>query len=293
MKNPIMLHVNCFEQDPNITIEEMCRKAVSWGFDGIEFRRKRVNKEETPTAYLDKILEGSKKSGMKHVMFGGPGPQLMQADVKKRQTEIEECLSFYNKAAERFELSICNIMSGPLVAPDVAYHEFDKHGSAIATEEHWAWAKDGFSHLGKLAASNGFKLAFEIHPGYLHDLPASSKELVDKINHKNIGLNLDLGNLTAFTEAIDFSKVIKECGDYLFMLHLKNMYQIPLRKYKKNIICPLSEGVINYRLFFKTLKEHTNFNGPIVIEFPGSGDREYFAVKDIEYLKGLLRNINF
>ena len=37
MEWPIIMHVNYCEQGQ--TIEEICEKAVKWGFDGVEFRR--------------------------------------------------------------------------------------------------------------------------------------------------------------------------------------------------------------------------------------------------------------
>jgi sugar phosphate isomerase/epimerase len=46
MNNPVILHVNFVEQGQSVA--EMCRAAVSWGYDGVEFRRKRSQVEETP-----------------------------------------------------------------------------------------------------------------------------------------------------------------------------------------------------------------------------------------------------
>lgn len=44
MTMPVIMHVNYCEQGQ--TLEEICRKAVGWGFDGVEFRRKRSDGQE-------------------------------------------------------------------------------------------------------------------------------------------------------------------------------------------------------------------------------------------------------
>src|SRR3989304_219492 len=99
MDNPIILHVNFVEQGQSIP--EMCQLAVAWGYDGIEFRRKRSQAEETPGQYLDGIARAAEQAGLAHVLFGGPGPNLMGPDAAVRQQETEECVAFYRAAATR------------------------------------------------------------------------------------------------------------------------------------------------------------------------------------------------
>ena len=67
MNNPIIMHVNYCEQGQ--TIEEMCKKAVKWGFDGIEFRAKRAGVDETREDYIDEVARAQKVSGLKYVLF--------------------------------------------------------------------------------------------------------------------------------------------------------------------------------------------------------------------------------
>ena len=134
------------------------------------------------------------RSGLKHVLFGGPGPDLMQADASARERDVEECIAFFRMAAERFELTVCNTMTGSLVSPDAHYYEFDKNGSSIATDEQWEWAVAGFQTLGDVAAELGFRFAFETHNGYLHDLPKPTCRLVERIDRPSVGINYDHGN---------------------------------------------------------------------------------------------------
>jgi len=145
VKNPVILHVNYVEQGQ--TILEMCEKTVEWGYDGIEFRRKRSKVDETPEQYLDSIAKAAQKTGLKCVLFGGPGTNLMSSDDKLREKEIEECITFFKMAAKRFKLTVCNTMTGPLSTKAEPSYKFDKQGSAIAIPEQWKWAAEGFKTL--------------------------------------------------------------------------------------------------------------------------------------------------
>ncbi len=164
MSLPIIMHVNYCEQGQ--TIPEMCRKAVGWGYDGIEFRRHRRGEEETQKQYLDMIAAAAEASGLKHVLFGGPGVELMQEDAGIRRAQVEEGVRFYRLAGERLELTVCNIMAGTLRSSDPnagsAHH---LHGSGAASAHHYEWAAEGFRELGAVAEEIGFRLAFEIHMG--------------------------------------------------------------------------------------------------------------------------------
>ena len=70
MSLPIIMHVNYCEQGQ--TIPEMCRKAVGWGYDGIEFRRYRRGVEETTEQYLDTIAAGRGRLGVEARTVRGP-----------------------------------------------------------------------------------------------------------------------------------------------------------------------------------------------------------------------------
>lgn len=290
MNNPIILHVNCVEQGQ--TIDEMCRLAAQWGYEGIEFRRKRGGAVETPEEYLDAIARAIDRAGLKHVLFGGPGPDLMKADADARRRETDECVAFYRAAARRFKLTVCNTMTGTLVAPNTHYFEFDRNGSALATEEQWAWAVEGFRELGDLAAELGFRFAFETHNCFIHDLAEPSRKLVDRIGRKSVGINFDFGNMVLNPKGGTLADAFRILGDTIYEVHLKNCYLLPVTKYYNFIPCPLADGVINHREFLRRLKA-MNYAGPIAVETPREGDREWFAREDLKYLRTLMEEIGW
>ena len=288
MAHPIIMHVNYCEQGQ--TIPEMCEKAVRWGFDGIEFRRKRSSVDETPEQYVDAIAKSAKETGLKHVLFGGPGIDLMSDDAAARKAQVEEGLAFYRLAAERLNLTVCNIMSGSLRNPDrsIPNAEQHLHGSGVATEDHYAWAAEGFRELGALAQELGIKLAFETHGGYLHDLPEPTRKLLEMIDSPAVGANLDYGNMAYFPGGPSLGEAIEMLGDRILMLHLKN--SIPVGN--ERIRIGLGDGVINNREFLLLMKAR-GFEGPICIEAPRPGDREWFAQQDLAYARSVLEDIGW
>lgn len=288
MSLPIIMHVNYCEQGQ--TIPEMCKKAAAWGFDGIEFRRRRRGVDETPEEYVEAIAKSAEQSGLKRVLFGGPGLDLMTDDADARKAQVEEGLKFYRLASTRVDLTVCNIMAGTLRNPDsgIPYSEYHRHGSGIATEDHYRWAAEGFKELGALAEELGFKLAFEIHMGYLHDLPGPTAKLLDMIGSPAVGANLDYGNMVYFPKCPSLSETISTLGSGLFMVHLKN--SMPSGNGRNAV--GLGDGIINHREYLRLLKE-SGFDGPICIEAPRPGDREWFAQQDIAYLKSVLEDLDW
>lgn len=283
----LILHVNYVEQGQKI--EEMCRRAVDWGYDGIEFRRKRANVEEEPQAYLDAIHDAVGKSGLKHVLFG-TSTDLMLDEPAARCREIESQIKFFEMALERFPLTVCNAFCGSLLNPDkaVPYTEYTRHGSAIAQAKHWEQAVAGMREIGAFAQSRGFRLAFETHMAYLHDSPGKALELVHRINHPAIGVNLDYGNAVYLPDPRPLDEEITAMGASLFYVHLKNSIFGAGRR----MPTPLAEGEINHREYLRLLKE-TGFKGPICLEAPRPGDREWYAQEDIHYVRSLLADLNW
>jgi len=288
MSVPIIMHVNYCEQGQ--TILEICEKAVSWGFDGVEFRRKRSGVNETTVEYLDSIAAGVKKSGLQYVLFGSPGPNLNIDDKNARDAEIQSAIEFFQLASQRFKLTVNNTFTGSLMdrTPGVPGSDYDRHGSFVATEDQWQWASE-FKKLGKAANEMGFRFAFETHMNYIHDIPSAAKKLVDMIDEPSVGVNLDYGNAVYFKNNPDIVSTIKAMGDKLYYVHLKN--SITLSDGKK-LPTALGDGEINHRIYLKTLME-CGYTGPLCIEAPRAGDREWYAKVDLAYIKSVMKDIGW
>ncbi len=291
MLTPVIMHVNCCEQGQSI--EEICSKAVKFGFNGVEFRYKRFkfgyneSSIETSNEYLDRIAVASKKCGLEHILFGG-GPILTNesnASVRSRQTK--EYCDFLKSASKRFEISVCNLLSGTIFSEQFPRWQGDKQGSSAATPEQLSWLVESFKEIGEIAGEHNIQLAFETHPGRYHDNIDATMHLVNSIGLENIGVNLDYANMLAFGELPPLDEILNICKDKLFYVHIKNAYTIPLLKYHQ-FPCALEDGVINTRELVLKLKK-INYKGPVAIEAAREGDREWFAKQDISYYKTLLK----
>jgi len=282
----VIMHVNYCEQGQSL--EDMCKKAVDWGFQGIEFRRTRSGVDETEDAYLDTLEKAVRKAKLKYTLFGSPGADCMIFDPAKRIDEIAATKRFFTKAAERFTLTVNNTFTGSLLNPDknIPYSQYDKHGSFIASQEQWQWAADGYRELGSFAESLNFSFAFETHMCYLHDTPAAAKKLVDLIGSSNVGVNLDYGNAVYFADNPSLKDTISMLGSSLKYIHLKNSIESDT----KRIPTALSEGMINHREYLRLLTD-SGYTGPICIEAPRPGDREVFAKTDLAYIRSVMKEL--
>jgi len=288
MAYPIIMHVNYCEQGQ--TVEEICRKAAGWGFDGVEFRRKRTGVEETTEEYLDALEKGVQASGLEQVLFGYPGPLLVKEDAGEREREVEEAIAFYRHVADRFGVSTVNLLTGPLHNPDksIPYFDYTKHGSFVATDEQWEWQIKGCRDMADGLEDVDIRFGFETHMAYLHDTVDAVKKLTDAIDRPSIGANLDYGNIISFKQHPSLEEAVKELGDRIHYIHLKN--SAPLRGAPGRLATALGEGEVNNREFLRLLME-IGYEGPLCIEAPRPGDREWYAQQDLAYLESLLADL--
>ena len=289
MSYPIIMHINYCEQGQ--TVEEVCRFAAKTGFDGIEFRAKRLatHPNEDYRVFLDDVKRYTEYYGIPYVLFGSPGVDAMSQDKAKVQASVDAYKEWLDEASKRVNLTVINFFTGSLIDPDqpmnaMSYH---LHGAGCAKDWHWEVAAEACQQVADYAKPIGCKFAFETHMNYLHDYAESARKLVDLIDRDNFGINLDYGNSIYFTNKIaPLEKAIDICGDKLFYTHLKNSLPVPGGR----LPTALGEGAINHRAYIKKLKD-VGFKGLVGIEAPRPGDREYYAIKDLEYIKSVIADL--
>jgi sugar phosphate isomerase/epimerase len=247
--------------------------------------------QETTEEYLDQIARSVEKARLSEVMFGYPTPNMMLPEAGAREKEIEQGVRFYQMAKERLgkRFTVSNAFTGSLTNPDktIPYSAYERHGSGCATEDQWKWAVEGYQVIGDAVAKLGVRLAFETHMGYLHDTPLAAKKLVDRIGKASIGINLDYGNAVYFQKNPSLAETIKALGASIFYLHLKNSIGLPSGG---RVATGLADGQINHREYLRLLKE-AGFTGPVGIEAPRPGDREWFAKEDLAYVRAVMKDL--
>ena len=103
-----------------------------------------------------------------------------------------------------------------------------------------------------------------------------------------IGVNLDYGNAVYFAKNPSIGDTIKAMGTSLLYVHLKNSLPLPTGG---RIATGLADGQINHREYLRLLRD-AGFAGPIGIEAPRPGDREWFAVQDLAYIRAVMKGLS-
>lgn len=116
---------------------------------------------------------------------------------------------------------------------------------------------------GELAARRGVTIALETHP----DLGTNAEvhlETMKRVNHPNVRVNFDTGNITYYNPGADVVAELTKIADYVATVELKDHggkagdWDFPA----------LGRGKIDFPGVLAVLKAH-RFSGPITIEVEG------------------------
>ena len=293
--NPMIMHINygemTYDSYGDRTVDDICKIAATLGFDGVEFRAKppRELMSAGVEAYVRQIGEAKKKYGLSQILFGVSVANCINEDPALREQSIKGALEMAKLAQEYCGTELCNTFGGLIrnTDPKADPYDYSQHGSAIATKEQWEDTVESFQKLGEGLTRLGMKFAFETHMNYIHDLPAPTAKLVKAIDSAAIGVNMDFGNTVYFKEHPTLEEAIELYGEKLFYTHLKNSSAIPGSPYR--MACGLGDGDINHRAYWKKLKS-MNYQGPVGIEAPRTGDRIWFAQQDLGYFRNVVES---
>lgn len=160
-------------------------------------------------------------------------------------------------------------------------------------DETYALAANRLRELGAHADDVGVKLSLEMYEGTLLGTATSSLRLLDEIEHDNVGLNPDLGNLVRQQTSIEsIESMLQLCLPVTNYWHVKNYLRMEDGLSDKVMTAPASMemGVINYRHAVELAIE-LGFRGVFCIEHYG-GDMLSVMETNRVYLANLLRNCN-
>ncbi len=294
--NNIIMHINYAEISGGNygkrTVDDVCRMAATLGYDGVEFRGAIPKSlgDISFREYAEAISTAKKKYGLKEILFGIIVAGASAADAEERKRSIDEAIEKVKIARELCETTICNTMATWIKSPFPTSPKpgYEFLGSGVATREEWSMTVDAYQQIGKVLEELGVRFAFETHMGYVHDLPATAKKLVDEIGSPMVGVNLDYGNTVCFPTHPTLDESIELLGDKLFYTHMKNSVAIPGSSLRSPTA--LAEGEINHRLYVEKLME-VGFEGPVGIEAPRPGDRVWYARNDLAYLQSVVADI--
>lgn len=141
---------------------------------------------------------------------------------------------------------------------------------------------------GDEAKKHGVTIALETHP----DLGVNADahlETMQRINHPNVRVNFDTGNITFYNRGTDAVSELKKIIDYVVTVELKDHNG----KYEDWNFPVLGKGVVDFPAVLKLLENH-GYSGPITIEVEGvkgvemdEAQTKQYIAESIEYVKSL------
>lgn len=280
----VLMHINFAEQGSSL--EEALRLARKCGYDGVEVRRRDLFGGLSDPDYLDRLCLAFDTSGLEEVIIGAPGVDLVQKDESASLRAAESAMEFYRQAARRLPVVAVNFLTGEMRHPDpsVHIHDWHLHGSALSDDEDWARIARRTKAFAEIFGELKLPAGVESHMRYVHDTLAATARFLEEVNSPHIGVTLDAGNVLAMDNPPTMEEMLAVLAGRTSIAHLKNFYRT---FHGQVFMSRLKDGDVNNRQLVSGLLR-AGFQGPFVIEAPGSGDRLSWAAEDLRYILELL-----
>jgi sugar phosphate isomerase/epimerase len=317
MSRPITLFTG---QWADLPLEEVCKKAKSFGYDGLElacwgdhFEVSKANDAycRAKKSLLDKYglkvfaisnhlvgqavcdrIDERHKSILPDYVWGDGEPEGVR---KRAAAEIIKT----GEAAKRLGVETVNGFTGspiwhllysfpsvPASMIDKGYEEFSKR---------WIPILDAYHEL-------GIRFALEAHPTEIaFDIFSAHRALKAVDNHPNFGFNFDPSHFGY--QGVDYVKFIYEFSEKIFHVHMKDSWWSPVpadagvfgghsefgTKGRYWDFRSLGRGKVNFEEIIRALNR-IGYKGPLSVEWEDSGmDREYGAREACQFV----RNVDF
>ena len=300
----------------DLTLEEVCKKAVAFGYDGLELAcwGDHIEVEKADQAYCDAKLALLKKYNLK--LFSISTHLVGQAvcdnpDVRHRgmlsdsiwgdgnpegirQRAAAEIIET-GKVAKRLGLKVVNGFTGssiwhlnysfPAVSQEMIQAGYDDFA------QRWKPILDEYQKI-------GVKYALEVHPTEIaFDIETARRALQAVDNHPAFGFNFDPSHFGY--QGVDYTKFIYVFGEKIFHVHMKDVSwnESPgtsgvfgghldfgdSRRYWN--FRSVGRGRINFENIIRALND-ISYNGPLSVEWEDSGmDREMGAAESCAFVK--------
>ena len=317
MARPITLFTG---QWADMSLTEICEKAVSFGYDGLELGcwGNHINVHEADQAYCDEILALLKKYNLKlfcistHLVsqcvcdliderHKSILPQHIWGDGEPegvRQRAANEIIQTA-KVAKMLGVKIVVGFTGSSIwhmlyaFPPVSKDLINKGFSDFATR--WKPILDAYQAL-------GINYAFEVHPSEIaFDIVTARRALEAVDFHPAFGFNFDPSHLGY--QGVDYVKFIYTFADRIFHVHMKDAYWStqPMEigvfgghtEFGDNRrfwnFRSMGRGSVNFENIIRALND-INYRGPLSVEWEDSAmNREQGAKESCSFV----RNIDF
>lgn len=209
-------------------------------------------------------------------------PTLISAKESDRKRRIEFLLAAVDLAAALSADSV-SLWSGKLnpdpdPVPEPDLYPDDESPNEYHDETLWGRLCDSLSEVLDYAAKRSVRIAFEPEPGMFIDTMARFGQLLERVNHPNLGLTLDVGHVHCLSDG-DVGEHIRQHKDRLWNVHIEDMR----RGVHEHLM--FGEGEMDFELVFEGLRS-IEYAGPVHVELSRhSHDAVRFARESFNFLQ--------
>jgi sugar phosphate isomerase/epimerase len=163
--------------------------------------------------------------------------------------------------------------------------------SRLAREADFAVTARYLREIGAAAADAGVRISIEMHQRSIADNAWSCLRLLEQIDHPNVGINPDLGNLYwTYDEPEETAEAcILALAPHATYWHCKQFQRVPVPELQKSYFqrVSLADGEIDYR-FAITAMVRAGYDGFLAIEGTPLGDQLTRDGRSLTYCQELL-----
>ena len=282
-RNRPRIYLNSFNYR-RYALERAMRRAREYGYDGVEIWSGHFKLET-----VEETLREAQRLG-REIGVGAPvlnlSGNVIGDDAEERRARVRRLVGVIERCPE-YGVELINGYAGSLI---VDRKDWSKNGSAAATEEHHARAIEAYRVLGPAAERAGVTLTLEVHMNTIHDTAASAVRLLDAIDSPAVRANLDPGNMWGVRRSEPPVDAVSILGDRIAFVHFKNARRVSYMDVGIDYDFTLKGGELDYYSIVSALVG-AGFTGPYGLEWSGSGDPNVPSHEDIDYLRGLMRDV--
>ncbi|MDR1561990.1 MAG: sugar phosphate isomerase/epimerase [Dysgonamonadaceae bacterium] len=299
----------------DLSLEEICRKAKAWGYDGLELGvPNHVDVRQTDPSYYQGILETLNRHGLSlNTISTHLIGQAVCDNIDKRHKEILPDYIWGNGDPESVRLRATeNLIQTAYAAKQLGIdtvvgftgskiwhllYSFPPVAEKYINDGYEEFASRFIPILDEYKKL-GVKFALEVHPTEIAFDTITAKRALSAIDyHSAFGFNYDPSHLAY--QGVDYVDFINEFPDRIFHVHMKDVYwsdtpkqsgvfggYLPFgdpRRYWN--FRSLGRGKINFEEIIRALND-IKYTGPLSVEWEDSAmNREHGARESCEFVK--------
>ena len=184
---------------------------------------------------------------------------LVCREDKERERRIELVRHCIRQARQAGDAPV-NVFTGPAAWDPKA----PVLGRDIPEGEAWGMVEDAFRIWAADAEREGVNLALEAVFGMVCRDYYTSRELLSRVDSPRLGVNFDPSHYVLYGNDIPWC--IRQWGDRIFHVHIKDAVGRPGRQGQEFDFPPLGAGAVPWQAFFGSLHE-VGYNGFLTIEY--------------------------